>query len=355
MNDFIETARGDETASIAFSMGTVRAREVIATSDDDPRPPGNPQHTVIGVNRPISIEILSTYTGKVPGWGRKDILAVSGTKSVQTYNASARGVNQIFENADEKTLFQPAAFANGSAIVFYKKALTDDTVHTSYELVSDTFPGEVFDQIGDAFASAAGLPIFAPASQYLLAGSVVVKMLKELGDALVESVPYLTAKHTLRFDTPGFPMSLARNLAYYNDSDMREFAPYNVKVDVSGQQPRAILAHKETGAEYNGYAPYIVVSIDGRERLNLDGFEATAATSALLDRFYRSTNTATSIMSVMETGLKLYNDLQYSEKAKGVKARMSELEPDSDEYKKLKASFDAYNKNIQTDEFKVIL
>jgi hypothetical protein len=51
--------------------------------------------------------------------------------------------------------------------------------------------------------------------------------------------------------------------------------------------------------------------------------------------------------------MSLYNDSTYNKKASALKNEMSGLAEDSDEYKKDKQLFDAYNKNIQTDVFKV--
>ena len=111
---FMADGKNNANAEIAFSSGLVRAGDVSLGAAEGAGSGETPSHTPIGIGRPISIEILSAYTGKVPGWGKKDVLAVSGVKTPQTYAGSVRGVNQVFKNTSEHTLVEPSAFANGS-------------------------------------------------------------------------------------------------------------------------------------------------------------------------------------------------------------------------------------------------
>ena len=225
-------------------------------------------------------------------------------------------------------------------------------MHTSYELVSDSFPEEVFEQLGELFSAASKLPVFLSAQSYLVAGSTVLRMVKKLGEAFAESEPYLKDDESLRFDTPDVPVSLASHALYCNRAQKGEFRDYSIKIVTDGGSSKAVMVNKND-EEYSGDAPYIIVSIDGRERPGLEDFEATAATAALLDQFYRSKQPVKTAVSVAEQGLKFYNDHQYAEKAKAVKARMASHDENSSEYKKLKVLYEAHKKNIVSDEFKL--
>jgi len=347
------------SARIAFRGGFAVASEVLPPpSDPSASPPAAPDFKPVGIGKPISIEILTVYTGDAPSTtifgGKPDLLITSAVKAVQTFDAAPRAINQLVENIADKAYIESTAVREGSPIVYYSPSLVNATTLCTFELVGEAFQKKIFEQVSGLFSSAAGLPVFAPAAAYLLAGSFLTKILGDLGKALLESDPFLRANMNLRFDTPDFAESLARRAFLYNDRDQAQFSKYKAVVsDVGSGRQRAVLVHRDTGREYKGNAPYIIVNIDGRERKELKDFTTKLASAALIERFYGSADTTGEVVEAIDSAIELYNDFISRKKAQEFKDAMEPLDEDSDEYKEAKKFFEAYNKNIRNDLFRL--
>ncbi|HEX7049472.1 MAG TPA: hypothetical protein VF188_04615 [Longimicrobiales bacterium] len=359
-HELAERARHDDMArlrekpatELAFRAGTTTGHavaEAIAAAS-----PG--EYAPIGIGRPLSLEIFSIYTGDAPGrWlpigPKPGLLAVSAVKDLVTVDAAPRAMNQIVEKIEDRKLYEPGALAAGTPIVYYSPAVTTETLFTSFQLVVDSFDRRVIDHVADLFQSAGGLPIFAPAAAYLLAGSVLLRIAGDLGDALAESDAFLDDDLPLRFLPPDTMPDVARSAVIYNDKHAHELEGYRVAVVTEGpdQRQRRVLADRQTGQPYHGDAPYMIVSIDGRERDGLEGFQPTYATAAVLERFYPKGDRTGQAVQALSDGLALYNDLRYRRKAEDLRQRLEGLDPQSDEYKELKTLYDAYRKNIANE------
>ncbi|NJL76430.1 MAG: hypothetical protein HC892_16840 [Saprospiraceae bacterium] len=220
-NHFLNQLAKGENSQIDFRAGTLHASELLDNSNLD-----LPQFTQPKIGGPLSVEILSVYTGEAPHkffGGKKDLLVVSGVKSMLTHGAAPRAINQLVEKVDDFQYLQPGAFTQGSPIVFYTPAIDITTTFCSFELIADTFNKEVFETIARLFTSAAGLPIFAPANGYLLVGSSLLKMTGKLGSALFETSPFLREDIAFRFDTPDLPIAKAKQLVICNEKIRKNF------------------------------------------------------------------------------------------------------------------------------------
>ena len=169
-----------------------------------------PDYERIGIGKPMSVQILTVYTGDVPFkiFGKPDLLVTSAAKGIETFDAAPRAINQIVEDIEDYQLIRPDALTSGSPVVYYTRSLVNSTIFFSFELITETFDKNTFKYLPALFSSAAGLPIFAPASAYLLAGSFLTSILSDLAKALFNSKPFLKTNLPLYFDTPEIPVIL---------------------------------------------------------------------------------------------------------------------------------------------------
>jgi hypothetical protein len=107
------------------------------------------------------------------------------------------------------------------------------------------------------------------------------------------------------------------------------------------------LTDGDTGAEYRGKAPYIIVDLDGRERQILDQFTPKIASAAVLERFY-NVDTGSQVVETLNSAMGLLNDVTYLQKAK----RIQLPAPGTAEYDAAKKLYDAYVANIRDEALK---
>ena len=94
LDRFYEESAADQDATLEFTTGAISAAELGAVAKGDDVNPFEP----IGLGKPLSIEILSLYTGMLPGkfgLGKPDLMVTSAVKSIETYAAQPMAVNQI--------------------------------------------------------------------------------------------------------------------------------------------------------------------------------------------------------------------------------------------------------------------
>ncbi len=372
---FLAEAGTNPDATILFSTGglsgsAVADRLPAVAAAPAPAPPSGPAapgagavpaFEPIGVGKPLGIEILTLYTGDAPGRGifgvfgsKPDLLVTSAVKAVQTFDAAPRAINQIIRQIGDYEYHEPGALAEGTPIVYYSPAVVDSTILCTVELVVDSFDEQTVQRLSALLATAAGVPVFAPASMYLMAGSVITKVFANLGKALLEGDPFLHADLSLHFDTPGIPVALAQNVLFYNDRDASEFKDYVIQLLETGpQRQRVTLVHREKGTAYAGRAPFVIASLDGREKATLQNFAPRLASAAVLDRFYRAQDQASPVADAIDTAMQLYNDLQFRRKADAVQAQLATLARDSEAYKQAQTLLAAYTGNIRNKEFQL--
>ncbi|XLS29871.1 hypothetical protein ACJD0Z_03375 [Flavobacteriaceae bacterium M23B6Z8] len=323
---------------------------VLSTKDFD-----KPEFKKIGIGKPLSIEILTIYSGDAPNrfLGKKDLLVTSGVKSIITYEEAPKAVNQIFKKINDNTYYEPSASNIGCPLVYYTPALDMGTILCSFSLVADTFNEETFDKISSLLTKAGGIPVFAPTSTILLAGSIISGMISKLGKALFESKPFFKGDIDIRLDTPDHPITKSDHIAIIDSRHEDEFENYTPKSIKVGGNTQIRLVNIITNKFYDGNAPYILVSIDGREKDEFKSFNPTIASASILEKFY-GTDFQGQTIEVIQEAMGLYNDLEYRKKATSLEKKLETItDKSSEEYTKMKALLDAYQKNIENDLLKL--
>lgn len=334
--------RGDLDRLVDGRSIHVAARALRAADLEQPQP-----FTSIGLGKPMSVRIHCIYSGQVPGWRKKDLMVTSGVRSALTFDSVGRAINIMRERVPDYTYVKFGAFRDGSPVVYYTKSVTDYSVLTSFEIVPDNFPAEAFDKVHNLFAQAGGLPIFVPAAAYLMAGSFVTGIIKSLGNAFLEKGPMLTADMKLNFGVAGLPLFREGFHIVVNNLDVGEIEEYSV--EVSGSDVRLA----KDGQPYDGYAPYIILGVDGKNEPALEAFEPQLASAAILEKFYPSGDRFGVSVDELGKALKLHNDLKFRLKAQDLRARLEKVKRDSAEYEQLAKLYKAYRNNIQQKEFEL--
>lgn len=349
---FQDEARQNRRAELEFSRGVVTAAEVFSPESVIP------EYTPIGIGKPMSIEILAIYTGDAPKklLGRPDLLVTTAIKGVETIDVAPRAINQLMEDIQDRQYFQPSALAEGSPIAYWTPSLVNSTLYFAIQLVADTFDEKVIQHVSTLLRSAGGIPVFAPASIYLLAGSVVSDVVGKLGKAFLESKPFLQDELALHFETPEIPVSIASQIILYNYRDREELKEYKPQVIDEGGKHRVALVGQD-GHEYAGDAPYVIVSLDGRPRKELKDFTPRLASAALLERFLGTPDPGGQAVEALQSAMELYNDFTFHQKAQKIKKDIAALDPESATYEKdkeaLEKLLDAYTGNIRNELFEV--
>jgi len=307
----------------------------------------------IGIGKPLSIEIATIYTGEYERFfgSKKDVIVVTGLKNSQTFQAISRAINVKSSNINQNEFLKFEAFSDGTPIVYYSPAMDADDSVVSFEIMFDNFDGGLFNTIGDLLTSAAGIPIFIPAAPYLLGGGQLVNIGSKLGEALFSGKAKLSGSIPIKFNSPIIPATEPKEFIIFNDQDKEEFTDLQLGL-FKDSAPQLRLINKNNNSEYKGYAPYMIVILNGAKRQNLESFAPTIASASLLRQFYGGDN-QTEIISVLQDAMKLYNDSVYRTKGEKLKKQLEKVPKDSTEYSKLKNLYEAYSANIQTDNFKL--
>lgn len=313
----------------------------------------------IGIGKPLVIEIYTIYTGNAPSrlfGGRPALLVTSGVKTPETFDAAPKAINLLKDNIKDYEYLLPGAFEKGSPYVYYSPSVVNPKTYVSFELNIDKFDETLFNAMDELFVFAAGIPVFAPAATHLLAGSTITKIFTKLGKVFLEDEPYLNNNLTLAFGDPVLPDFIADSILVCEDEFSEELDKYEIRLIGGGPGKQYLaLVEPSTGKRYEGEASYLIAVIDGRVKDNLANFTPTLASAAILDQFYRPKDPQAEIVDAMKQAMSLYNDLEYNKKAQELKKKLKDLDPKSEEYKKLKAIFDGYNTNIKDEHFKVEL
>jgi hypothetical protein len=305
--------------------------------------------TPIGLGRPLSIRMHSIYVGKVAGafTKRKDILAVSGVKGAETFEATPRAVNLIQPKVGDHEYADFSAFRQCSSIIYYTTAVAEFDLTASVEVIPDTFKEETVDKVGGLFNMAAGLPVFAPAATWLLAGSSLMKMFSDLGRVFLEKGPILSHSMRLSFGIGGLPTFTEGFYVISNEQDLDEFKGYEpTLVNQSVKLAR-------NGKVYDGDIPYVIVGVDGKQEPALEKFRPHLASAALLEKFYPRTDGFNVLIDELGDALRLHSDLSFRTKAEDLRKRLAKMKETDPGYASLKELFEAYRKNITQEELKV--
>jgi hypothetical protein len=312
-------------------------------------------YTPIGFGKPLSVEILTIFTGSFKKKGlfagdKSDILCVSGAKAPETFDATPRAINLLEQKVPEKTYLEFSALNACTPYIYYKKAMDTDTINITIELAANSFNEEILSTISNLLGKAAGLPLFMPVSGKLLAGTQLVNIIASGANDLFASGPFLSETITIRFDTAGMPVNTAQHMLICRDENEEELNNYTIETinDSGNFQMRLV----NNGNVYNGDAPYIIINIDGAEKEDLQNWTATAASSSVLSEFYGDADIVAGAGQTLQQAMSLYNDCTYRTRAESLKQQLSGLAPGSDQYSAIETQYNAAIGNIQNDYFK---
>ena len=319
-----------EVESTAFDVGTVPVGDGVRPFAD------------IDFGKPLNVLLRRVYTGKFPEKrllnARKPMLITSAIKDISTTSASAQAVNVLKQSVSPRSVFSgPGAREEGTAVVYYSPAVVSSLITISVQMIFDDFDEELFTRASQLFGNLAGVPIFVPASGYLLGASSILKLASDVGGAIFSGHPALDESIELDFSfgggsipQPGFwvlsPAPLDRK-RYQFDS-------------TSG------LMDKSTGRAYDGDDPIVVLSIDGSTQPTLTNFTPLLASAGLLGRFFGQKQGTEVVMDSLLSAVKLYNDFTYRMKAEELQQQIATLPATNDARKKLQQQIDALNASI---------
>ncbi len=347
-----KVARGEADAKLDFAFGRATAANLVRgfVAKADGQPIGFKE---IGIGKPLTVQIRHLYTGdKAEGfWGNKDMLVASAMKSISTYDAAPRAVNFLVPKARNNRNFRSVdATDKGTPLICYSPSLSQLSSVVTVEVMFSGFPKETFEAVAQAFGAAAGVPVFAPASGYLVAAGIVTKLLGNIGKSLSDGTPALKQTEEITFGTPGSSEGAA-GFALLISDEVESSVLQEYKVGSQGALARV----DDESKLYDGKHPYATISLDGRENEEWKEFGPTAASAAQLDKFYNINEGNSQPLSTLVDALKLYNDMRYRDKALHSAERLQAMDKNSEEYKELFAQFNAYIANIGMKELRPAL
>jgi len=307
--------------------------------------PAATQFVPIGLGKPLTILIREIYTGRYPAKGflgssAKPMAVVTGLKDYSDYAATSRAVNFLLREVKPRTRFKaPPTFTDGTNVVAYSPAVLTDSFHFTVEIAFDKFDDGLFDVVSKGLATAAGIPVLMPAAGYLLAASGLVKIGANLADGLIDGKASFSVTDSFDFNLPGTPAPVAdfRVLCHFDASGMT-YDPV-----------RGLL--NPDGTVYNDDEPYVVISLDGAVRKNLESFAAAVATAGIMKQFFNMRDGAEVISTSLVDAMKLASDMKYRGQAEDLQKQIgSAVET---EKPPLQARLDALNKNILNEVLRV--
>lgn len=304
----------------------------------------------VGIGKPLTIQIRHVYTGRFPKrrafGGSNDVAVVSGVKDYSVFAATTRALNFIQrDHTAQKSIKTPSAFVNGTTIVAYFPAVTTESLTLSFELAVDDFPQEFVDKVGVAFQSLAGIPLLLPHAGYLLAAGEIIKLAGRIGNGIFDGKPEFEITESLSFDLPG-------DLVV--DADFRLVThSETLRLDYEYDNQHGMV-NRKTRKAYDGDEPYLVISLDGRERPDLADFAPTAASASVLKQFFNLGEDARTPIDTVVEGIKLISDMRFRNKALELSKVLERLPEDSPDRARLQKQHDALVKNIVNDLFKPI-
>jgi hypothetical protein len=355
---FVENARaaqrkgklGDE--AFRFEAGKALARDL--RLEDSPAPkvrgagqPAEVEFEPIGIGRPLSIEILHVYAGDLPTTVLRrtpDVLVTSAARAWTVAEAAPRALNRLAKDVGRRQVVDFPAVGSGSRLVFYSKAMTEDSTSVTVELVADSFPDEAFQQLSGLLGKAAGLPVFASASLYLTAGSLLTRALGALGEKLVDGRPFFADTLDILFSTAGVEAAQSHKALLVNRGTEPEFRGKYEFPPGSYE-----LVSTADGRPYQGPAPYVAVAIDGHRRVSYESFAPALATAALLDRFHHLSGSDGQLAETLYGALELYNDVAFAKKAEQARADLEGATPGSEEHARAQKLLAACLENIRNE------
>jgi hypothetical protein len=215
----------------------------------------------------------------------------------------------------------------------------------TFNLIFHNFDSSVLDKVGAVFSGAAGIPIFTAAAPFLIGANAILKLAGDVGNDVFNGKPDFTTTYTINFSDPGDPVQQAGFVILFKEEEDPDTDPRSLTFD----SQRGLL--DASNQPYRGPAPYIVISIDGTAQDSLKEFAPTAASAALMAKFFNVQDGDTIPTQDILDAFKALNDVKFSQKAAALQKQIAST-PDGDQKKALQDQLAAVVANIQNDDLK---
>jgi len=294
----------------------------------------------------------TVYVGEIKqGFlNRKDsVLVTSKIKDDTTYGIPAPCVHQIYHEVEDRNTLYPRAGVEGTELIYYSNASEGGVLNVDLEIKADKFKKEIITDVSNGFSQAAGLPIFAPYAPFMLVGQQLLKTAGNVIEKAIDRTPLLRYSFKILYDVGGTTDTTEGLKIGTDDRYKGEFR--GCKITPNPDSPGNFYLTKN-GQQYNGDAPYIIISLDGRSEERYKDFKATIASAALLKKFY-DTEGSTHIGDI-QSMLQVYNDFNYIKEYRKIAAKIEqEIEPGKKS--ELSARMEAYRLNIMDQSLLTLL
>lgn len=309
-----------------------------------------PTKLPIKKGEPLCIEIVTFYSGNAPRtwWNQKSLLLNSGIKRVGTVPGAPKIINALIKTPSKNSYIEMSAFDMGTHIVYYSPSF-EDYFTLSFILQPEQLNTKEIDQLSNLFSAAQAVPIFAPATTALMIGNMITRGASTIINLLSSKKPFL--EDTIKVDeklTLGFAL-ISSDTLYPNTKS--ELDGYEVVSQRNNTQNETRYFLAKNGKEYAGDCPYIILSIDNKERTELTDFEPLITSSDILEQFYtadKSGQFSTSITNVLSS----INDIKYIKKIAKLKKDLAKTK-DEDKKKELEEKIEGYKEKIQDKDLKL--
>ena len=345
-------SKGLTTKTIKFSTGELSIDNVlkgfVATAGAPPVP-----FKPIGTGSPLTVQIREVYTGKYPSknmfGSKKDMLVTSAIKSITSFDAKPLAMNFLLDKVSPQShIGRGPASKQGTPFIFYSPALIEKSLTLDISIIFDSFPEEAFTQVGKLFSEVSSVPIFLSCSVYLMAAGIITKLVGKAGEKLFDGKPMFASSDPLDIDWPG-ASPLSSGFMLITSSDVDHMDPEfrkKYQVNDSGKVVDSL------NNEYHGDIPFVVISLDGTPQEELTSFTSTAASAALLSRFYGIKDGQEQSMGMLLDAVKIYNDFNFRQQVDRLDAQISSLPDGNAKKDELKKKREALVNNILEDIMK---
>jgi hypothetical protein len=324
---FDELKTGGKPQSVALPSGHLSIDNVLDPSALTDVIPFSP----IGPGLPLTLMIHEVYTGKFPtqGFGfkkKKPMLVTSAIKSIIVPEAKPRALNMLKKEVGPHTRPFGGAEEAGVPLIFYSPALLEVSLTLDLTMAFDDFNQDVFDQIGEAFGQAAGIPLFATQSFYLIAAGMITKLVGRIGEAIFDPSPEFKSSDQLNISLPGRPPLPAGHLLITSD----DLGPNEEKFRKDHRiDPKEGKLLDSSNKEYRGDVPYVILTADGTPHEEFKKFTPTAVSAAVMSRFFNIKDNQALPLDIMIDALKLYNDIKHRTEVERIDEQIKAV-PDDD-------------------------
>jgi hypothetical protein len=301
------------------------------------------QFADIGFGKPLSIVIRHVYTGQFPQkrllGGNPPMLVTSSLKDITTTSGAAQAINLLQQNVKAGSrIASPAASDSGTPLVYYSPAVASPLITASILMVFQNFDQELFNHVSQLFTSLGGIPIFMPASAYLIGAGTLLKLAGNVANAFLNGHPVLNQPMQLDFSIGGGSIPVPGFwLISENPIDVSSYV-----FDTNNG-----LTNKTTGQPYDGPEPFVLLSLDGAKQDSLAKFTPLLASASVLGQFLNQQNSTAVALDAISSSIGVANDVMFRKKADAIKQQIAALPKDSPDLPNLQKEYSAYLANIQ--------